>query len=105
MTTKRINQTTAKTDRHDWGFFDAKGRELGLIVTTFEAEYAASDGKLGYTHKPGRYFVAKCQPARGGQPFGAGQSEQHFKTRQERDLYLCRRMADSLNQAEKKAAK
>lgn len=91
----------------DGGFYDAKGREFGLNVSTWEAEYAPQDeGKpWGFSHAPGRYFVACCQASRNGENYGASQGDAHFKTRQERDLYICRRLADSLKQAEKKAAR
>ena len=106
MTTKQISKTPAKIDRHGWGFYDNKGRELGLNVTTYEADYAPQDdGKhWGFVFEPGHYFVACCQASRDGKNYGAGQDSKHFKTREERDLYICRRLADSIKQAQKKAA-
>lgn len=107
MTTKQIRSTEVKTDSHRWGFYDAKGREFGLNVYTSEAEYAPIEEgeRWGYGYEPGYYFVACCQPTRNGENYGSSQDSRHFKTRQERDLYICRRLADSLKQAEKKAAK
>lgn len=104
--TQRISQTVAQIEKYGFGVADKYGREIGLIVSTYEAEYAerTDGGTSGWAIAPGRYFVARCQAARNGESYGASQGGHHCTTEEERDAYIAKRIAASRKQAAKKAA-
>lgn len=103
----RSSQTEAAKSAMGFGYFDKKGREIGMIAWVWEVDVRpAADEEYGRTDREvGHYFVASTQTTRGGEPFGATQSSHYFKTVEERDVYLARRWLDSLKAAAKKAGK
>lgn len=101
MTTTRTNKTETQIAKHAFGTFDRLGREIGVNVYTFEADYEASENRWGYTYQPGHYFVARCQSSRNGSDYNSSQDEKHFRTAEERDAYVTKRIADSRKKATK----
>lgn len=108
MKTKFANKTEVKTSAMGFGFFDKKGREIGMEVRSFECDFveipAGSTGTY-YTIEPGHYFAAITQATRDGKGFGAGQRTHYFKTEEERSIYLAKRWNDSLKAAAAKGSK
>jgi len=84
-----------------FGQFDAKGREFGAQVQTCETTFRdmtpeeMQRSSYSYSTTPaGHYFTVTVQAQRGGINWGASQPAQHFKTLEERQQYIDRRLAD-----------
>ena len=102
------NQTAKKTSHLSFGFYDTKGREIGMTAVTFEFDIVLDNPvllcgieQLGVFPelKEGHYFAAKTQATRNGDYFGSSQQPKCFKTEIERDLYLAKRWKESLEKA------
>lgn len=102
------NQTDGTVRVVGFGVLDAKGREIGAVVQTWEIECipAGDADEHGRTARPvGRYFVAVVQSARGNESFGASRRHEFFTTEEKRAAFIARRLRDSEKAAAKKAAK
>lgn len=103
MGTKRINRAGREQFTWNWNCHDAKGREFGMFVATWEVDYIeAEDGH--WSVPAGHYYVAMCMAAKNGQPFGASQHDHRFNTVEERDAFIAKRLKASEKAAQKKAA-
>jgi len=74
--------------------FDAKGRQLGQRVTTWEADLVAEpENNQSYFIRlaPGHYWMAHVQQLKDGKSWGASQREHFFDTEAERDAYVAKR--------------
>lgn len=91
-----------------YGIEDDRGREVGILAILWEEAYMQAtreQERTGMWHRsvePGRYFVANIQTTRGGKRYGAVQPDQLFKTTEERDTYVAKRVEDGRKQATKK---
>lgn len=108
MKAKMINETVATTSHLGFGYFDKVGREIGMKTFVWEVDVVEADAsavwyRTGFD-QAGHYFAATTHATRNGAVYGASQSAHYFKAREDRDLYLARRWADSLKAAQKKAA-
>lgn len=101
---KRTVVTEVREQFVPFGIFDNKGREVGIYTATYEVEYTdqGEGARSGYSTIPGRYFAVRVQTTRGGETYGASQPEQRFTTKEERAVYMAKRMAAGLKAAEKK---
>lgn len=100
------NKTQVEISKMGFGFFDKKNREIGMQVSVFECDFVAAeqDARTWTNIEPGHYFVAITVSTRDSEPFCAGRSAwQYFATREERDVYLAKCWADSLESASKKS--
>jgi hypothetical protein len=81
--------------REDFGITDAKGRNIGLIATTWLVEATeAPDGWNGcfYRHfEVGQYIAVRISATRNGGSFGACQPVAYFKTQAEADAAIAKR--------------
>lgn len=106
-TTCSYTETTRVVTEIGYGINDDKGREVGIRAVAFEATFTenpAEDGDIRWTMVPGHYFAAYVRTLRGGEKFGAVQSNNYFATAAERDAYIAKRIADGRKQAIKKFA-
>lgn len=103
MSTKEMNKTSREEFTWHWNCHDAKGREFGMYVATWETDYIeAEDGH--WSIPEGHYYVATCRAAKNGQPFGASQNDERFDTIAERDAFIAKRLKASEKAAQKKSA-
>lgn len=90
-------QTEKGTRRHvSFGINDAKGREIGLsiIVAPVTVTEAPADSKMYYTcfDEVGEYIGVRMNATRNGIEFGASQQADYFKTQQEADAAIAKRV-------------
>lgn len=76
------------------GKTDTKGRVEGLIVEIWEVEMIErpADALTYYKYEPGYYFVACITKTKNGKKFGASQPRQLFKTNEERQTAILKRL-------------
>lgn len=90
---------------YDFGVCDKKGRTVGAVchfrTVDVKADRYLWDREAREYVKPGRYFVAEFEAARGGAQFGAIQPTRVFKTTTARNVALF----DYLAAAKKRAIK
>ena len=95
-----------------FGVKDAKGREIGAKIRTFEevfsfgpgvAQYPGSDYAHTCNIAPGLYYGFYPHATRNGKPYGAGQPVQRFATTAERDAAIAKYLAGARKRAEKAA--
>lgn len=98
---------TVEKVSHDFGFRDRFRRSIGCFVTTYVADVVAlPEGAVyGYRMKPGVYFVLCTSATRGGETYGASQSDRYFETDAERDAVLAKYLKTAAKAAEKRAGK
>lgn len=106
MKTVLVSRTEPVTQVTNFDAFDTKGRNIGIRVTVYEAEFEEKEVVTGtfYRLSPGKKFVAYCMTTRDGVTFGATQSPNFFDTREQRDTYVAKRIGAGLKAALKKAA-
>lgn len=113
-TTDRVvidTETAYVSKTHAFGFKDAKGREIGAIVTTWNRTYRAwdegRDSKYGFYIglEAGRlYRIVTVHASRDGKTFGACQPRRHFNTDEEAAAYVAKYLKDARQRAAKIAA-
>ncbi len=105
--TQRVNRevTGRTTERPRFGIKDRLGRDIGVRIATFAAVFTeASEEDTGcYRHEPGYFFGVNIQATRNGVEYGASQPNKYFKTIEERDAHIAKRLEESRKAAEKKA--
>ncbi len=87
-------QTTASSTIYTAGKKDAKGRVEGVRVEVCEVTLIdrPADVLTYYGLEPGFYYVAKIDKTKNGKPFGASQPRQFFKTDEERQAAILKRL-------------
>jgi len=92
--TKRINETNAATVTHEWGAVDAKGRQIGLFISTRECDFVEQTDLsfTSYRVPVGHAFAAKMQMTKDGKAWGSTQQEQYFSTVEERTAAIVKRL-------------
>lgn len=91
QTSDRRNESRVLTST---GKVDAKGRQQGFMIRTFEVTLTeAPEGHLGTYFKleAGEWFGVRIQATRDDVPFGASQPDKYFKTEAERQTYIAKR--------------
>lgn len=87
-------RTEATHQHFDFGVSDRFGRKVGARITSYEVDFAEAppEAYSGYTISEGHYYAMQVSATRNGEPYGASQPNQHFKTIEERtkaiDKYL-----------------
>lgn len=98
-----------------FGIRDAKGREFGMRLRVWTAEAVAGpaplnpDGSYNYLGhatalEPGTWYVCNIHATRAGDTYGALQSDNYFRTEDERHAYIAKRRADGSKRALKRQA-
>ncbi len=87
-----------QTARLDFAIADEKGRPVGAVITTWEADTREYDPATdsGYTLmavRPGRLFVASVQAARNGNQYGAAQRGEAFSNEADRAVWVINQTA------------
>ncbi|MBM7326638.1 hypothetical protein JS562_26620 [Agrobacterium sp. S2] len=87
-------QTEANVTIYTAGKKDAKGRVEGVRVEVCEVTLIdrPADVLTYYGLEPGFYFVAKIDKTKNGERFGATQPRQFFKTEEERQSAILKRL-------------
>lgn len=96
MERTKVGYTAEKnTTQIDSNETDSKGRVIGKVVVTWEADVipAPKTAVCYMTLGRGYYYVANVQATRDGSPFGASQRDKYFATRDERDAYVTKRIS------------
>lgn len=92
MNTRQTTIIAAYLDQHsewvEFGITDERGRKVGVLIVTEGRDYALSTTGCGYSREPGRWLVGRVQPARNGQSYGAHQSGEHFRSRDDMQAYV-----------------
>jgi len=99
-----------KTSQLDFGFHDAKGREIGAVARTWTETRTAApvQNQGGYSCAPedlGVWFYVNFHKTKNGQTFGASQRDYKFRTIQERDVYMAEQWGKRLKEAKKNDGK
>jgi hypothetical protein len=82
---------------HDFGFTDAKGRAIGLVVDMFEVVYVAAPvpSQFSPVKEPGKYYCFVAQQTRNGKPFGASNIFRECRTREQLESVLSATICDA----------
>lgn len=105
------NRTTNKDNLLGFGYTDAKGREHGYRMYTFEMdvvtkEIAADDYSVWTSRlEAGHYYGVIPHATKDGKNWGASQKTEYFATIEARDIWMAKRWAQALKNAEKKHGK
>lgn len=105
------NRTANKDNVIGFGYTDAKGREHGYRMYTFEMdsvtrEIADNDYSTWTTRLPaGHYYGVIPQATKDGESWGASQKPEYFTSIEARDIWMAKRWAQALKNAEKKHGK
>jgi hypothetical protein len=79
-----------------FGIFDTKGREVGVVVRTWEvvATEVPNTNTCWHNHikEVGEYFAVSIQSTRNGKGYGASQPDSYFKTQAEADVAIEKRI-------------
>jgi hypothetical protein len=93
--TKIQNSSERVVVDHDLDAVDAKGKKIGVRVTTREVdlvEVASGEGGCYYRAAPGRRYTARIQKTKDGKPWGATQPERFYETEEKRDAVVEERL-------------
>lgn len=73
---------------------DTKGRIEGVRVETYEVTLIEkpTDAMMYYALEPGFYYVACITKTKNSEKFGASQPRQHFKSDEERQAAIAKRL-------------
>lgn len=87
---------------------DAKGRTIGCVATRFEGDTVTDTTERSHSlakaeEADGHYFYACVEATRNGVRYGASQPDTRFKTAEERDAFITKRVEASRKAANKKA--
>ena len=106
----KIEETARTRVERGFGVLDSKNREVGgsvsLCVTTYTRDETRRPEQGGRVCTPGSlgvWYTARPHALRDGQPFGAIQGAQSFRTEAERDAYVARYFANAQKRARKAA--
>jgi hypothetical protein len=97
------NVTERSVQVIDFGLVDQKGRKIGMEIYTWEQDFVEvpQDSTSWYRIPVGHYFIVRGSATRDGQVFGAYQYPIEFKTIEERDAYIEKRIASTKKRYEK----
>jgi hypothetical protein len=92
---RTIDQNSYTTEKLGFGFNDDKGRQIGVVITRFNAKFEAADedARSWYRQEPGDYFGVTVHAARNGVGYGASQPYQYFASEAGREAYVAKRVA------------
>src|SRR5436190_22932661 len=83
---------TSQAVHHNFEVKDNKGREIGVVVTTYEVDFLPTDKDYGYLQPAGHYLAANVHVSRDGKTYGSSQRTEYFKTEEERTSYTQKRV-------------
>lgn len=96
------NQQKTFSEHFDFGETDSKGRKIGAVANTYEADVVdAGDSNYYYTSfdSEGHYFGVRVQATRNAKSFGASQPIKWFSSKAEALDHMAARISSSQKQA------
>lgn len=102
----QTNRTAREIAIHDFATCDKRGRAIGSMIITWEADYVAWDAEAhkncGFNRiEPGHVFQLRTGATRNGEGYGPTQADRAFRSAAERDEAI----AKYLEAARKRALK
>lgn len=99
------NRETTFSEHFDFGEHDSKGRKIGAIAATYEADIVEADNSNYYYttfESAGHYYGVRVQATRNEKPFGSSQPIKWFSSKEEALDHMAARISNSQKQAIKK---